>query len=322
MELIQFTEKVKNALEQYYGETAKIESQTVCKNNGLVLHGICVMKENHTIAPTIYLNRFWEQYEGGSSFGAIIQNLIKISEEHQVEGSINMDFFLDYEQVKHKLVYRLIHREKNRELLKEVPYREFGDLAIVCHCLILSDVIGNGTILIYKSHLEDWNINEETLFQDAGKNSPRLQPYRIQKMREIVREALSRVIRGQIEEIGEEYACDREALLERSLDEMLDQMENANVSMYVLSNEIKYFGAACLCYEGMLELLGNWIGSDYYILPSSVHEVILLSKAESVDQGNLSRMVREVNEMQVDKEEWLSDHAYLYKRKSKELVIL
>lgn len=322
MELQQFTEKVRKALEEYYGGEAKVESQSVCKNNGLMLQGICVMKKNKTIAPTIYLNHFWEQYRKGSTFAAIMGTMIKIIEEHQIKNSINMDFFLDYEQVKPKLVYRLIHREKNKELLKEVPYREFGDLAIVCHCLILNEEIGNGSILIYHTHLADWKISEETLFQDAGKNSPRLQPYRLRQMREVVRESLRSVMEERIAEISREYACNQEELLEKSLDDMINQMENVNVSMYVLSNDIKYFGAACLCYEGMLENLGEMFKSDYYILPSSVHEVIILSKSDEVEMESLSGMVQEVNDMQVDAQEWLSDHAYLYKRESKELVIL
>ena len=74
--LEEFTNKVEKALIRYYGEEAEVKSQKVQKNNGVLLYGICVMKKGKNIAPTIYLNEFYEQYEEGITFGEVIKEML------------------------------------------------------------------------------------------------------------------------------------------------------------------------------------------------------------------------------------------------------
>ena len=172
MELQKFTEKTVKALEEYYGENVEVKTHSIYKNNGILLQGVCVLEQGMNIAPTVYLNDFFTGYEEGETFGEIIRKIVEIIEKNKVTKQLDVDFFMDYEQVKKKLVLRLVNREKNVELLKKVPYLKFEDLAIVCHCLMITEEIGNGSILIYKQHLENWGITEDTLFHDAFKNSP------------------------------------------------------------------------------------------------------------------------------------------------------
>jgi hypothetical protein len=91
--------------------------------------------------------------------------------------------------------------------------------------------------------------------------------------------------------------------------------------MYVLSNPVRSFGAACIVYPEVLDMAGQVLGEDYYVLPSSVHEVVLVPVSKSMEPGEMDAMVMEINQTQVAEEEILSDHAYLYQRDAKSLVM-
>lgn len=317
MELQQFEKEIIKALREYYGDEIKIESHTVYKNNGLQLVGICVLPEGQNIAPTVYINQYYARYQKGAAFGSIVEEIISFLEKNKLTENLNVDFFLDYEQVKKRLVFRLINRQKNEKLLQEVPYQEWEDLAVVCHCLMMNDLIGTGSILIHKQHLKVWNISEETLFEDAKKNSIRMEPFRMYPMSEMIRMVMRKTIQENIEEICEEYPQDKEKLMERTLETMANDLEENQVPMYVLTNTGRYYGAACLVYPNLLEQIGNQIQEDFYIIPSSVHEVILISKNVEMEESYLNKVIQEVNDTQVEPDEWLSDHAYFYRREDK-----
>lgn len=320
MEIQQFTEKTMRALVEYYGKDAEIKKHEVYKNNGSLLHGICVLQNGKNIAPTVYLNSFLKRYEEGESFGNLMKEIIRFMEKNQVSNDFDMDFFMDYEKVKQKLVIRLIHFEKNKELLKLVPYKTFQDLAIVCHCLLVTEEIGTGAILIQREHLKFWKISEEELLKDALVNSAKLEPYLILKMSDMVKSILYDSVRRKVDEICGEYACDKEALLDKTLENMAKEIEEKHIPMHVLTNENRFYGAACLAYPGMLQLIAEILQDDFYILPSSIHEIILVAKRECIDSFSLNEMIEEVNRTQVEEEEWLSDHTYLYQRKNQKLI--
>ena len=211
-------------------------------------------------------------------------------------------------------------RKKNKELLKKVPYLKFNDLAIVCHCTMITEEIGSGSILIHKQHLENWGILEETLLQDAFENSPEIEKYEILKISDMVKNILKETVREKIDEICEEDSESKEALLESTLETMVREIEEKQIPMYVLTNKNRYYGAACLVYPDMLETIGQMLQDDFYVLPSSVHEVIFIGKRGCVDSATLNEMIEDVNRTQVEEDEWLSEHAYLYERKSKNFI--
>ena len=91
--------------------------------------------------------------------------------------------------------------------------------------------------------------------------------------------------------------------------------------MYVLSNKFRNYGAACIAYPNVLEMIGQILKKDYYILPSSVHEVIIVPYSEIYVCSKLDEMVREINSTQVEEEDVLSNHVYLYDRVSGKLRV-
>lgn len=297
MELNCFMEKTRNAVQAFLGDGITVTLNSVSKNNGVVLEGITIMEKNKNIAPTIYLNDFWEEYEEGTSYSEIIQRILEGYERSRLEEDINMDFFLKYEQVKSRIVYKLINYSKNRELLKQVPHIPYLDLAIVFYCFVMGDRIGNATILVRNNHSGLWEVSAEELYILAEENTPRLLQWELLSMEQVIKDLLP----GE----GKETMGKREY-----------------PAMYVLSNRLRMNGAASILYEDLLKNVAEELGSDLYLLPSSIHEVILVPAQNQTQGSAFLEMVKEVNATQLDREEILSDSVYYYSAEKEEISML
>ncbi|MDD2972801.1 MAG: DUF5688 family protein [Lachnospiraceae bacterium] len=328
MNIKEYSEKMKKAVQNYYGEKVTVILNEVTKNNGIILQGISIRETDRNISPTIYLNRFYEEYEEGETFAGCVRELVRIYEENKADTDINMDFFTDYEAVKKRLAYKLINYEKNEELLKEIPHIKYLDLAIVFYCLVANELIGNATVLIRHNHCRIWNVTVEELYENAKVNTPRLLPYEIQNMEDVMHTILLDNLRKEYAAAGiEEMNADTQEADQEWMEHMVDQMireavgEN-QVPMYVLSNQGRVLGAACILYHNVMKELSERMKKDFYVLPSSIHELILIPVQERDERLDLNEMVQEVNLTQVDAEEVLANHAYYYSRITGKLSVV
>lgn len=302
MQINEFTEKVQKVLIRELGEEYQVEIREVRKNNGIVLHGLMVLSQNSNIAPTIYLDSLWEAYEGGTTFSEVMRRLTCLCREEVPRGSINMEFFRHFEKVKERICYRLVRREGNQELLEEIPHVEFLDLAVCFYYAYRGRELGEGTILIYNSHMDNWGVDTAELMKLSIKNTPRLFPGGCCSIAEVLRDMM-------------EYRKGKHA--------SGDQMQWAReIPMMVLTNPRKIYGAACMLYPGLLERLARKEGKSLYILPSSVHEVILLPDTSGETPQELQRMIREVNREHVAPEEVLSDNLYYFDMSEKRIKLI
>lgn len=290
----EFCSYMQEKIQQYYGVEADVRLHNVKKVNGVLLRGISVVMENRNIMPTLYLEHFYDEYESGRPLYQIISSFIDNYEKACIYEDFDIGFFEDYEQVKPHLGYKLINYEMNRALLEEIPYKRYLDLAIVCFCNIVDDRIGNGTILIRNEHLDIWNVKAEEMIADSMKNMQKMFPPELLNMSQVLKELYD----------------DPAGLIA------------AKLPMYVLTVRERVFGAAGLLYDGQLESIAETVEDDFYLLPSSIHEVIIFPKKIGTDENYLSQMVDEINHEQLDREEILSNHAYLYTRLTKEITSL
>lgn len=306
MDFKEFVENVIKNVTVSLGSRVKAEVRQVTKNNGVRLHGLILSQENASVSPTIYLDGFYGEYTRGKSMGDIVYEIVAIYENNKVAVDIDMDFFLDYQAVQGRIFLKVIHYEKNREMLKDVPFRRFLDLAVTCYYGYMSDFLGKGAIQIEIAHLDKWGISEEELFETARRNTMEKLGTEIMGMNEILTEILA-------EKAG---AAD-----EREVELMLKNMET-EVPMYVMTLRGRYFGAACICYKEVLQAFGERCRKNFYILPSSVHELILVPDSGREEPEELQRMVREVNAGHVAPEERLSDQVYYFNCSENSLRIL
>lgn len=287
MDFTQFIHKVTEGVQEFIGEDAHVEVRKITKNNNVVLDGLVILKKGQNISPTIYLQDYYEQYQEGKRIGAIVYEIMRLYETQQPAGSFDASFFLHYDMVKSRIVYKLIHYDRNEQLLQEIPHIPYLDLAIVFYCMLHDDTFGNATILIYENHCQLWNVTAAELYEAAQENTGRLLPHEIRSMAEILQEAPG-----------------------------IEESEiRGKAPMYVLSNRMKLFGAAAMLYPNLLHAFAETIGQDFYILPSSVHEVILLPDSGDIKPDYLEDMVKEVNTTQVELQEILSDRVYKYVKK-------
>lgn len=324
----QFIEKVTCALEKYYGENYRIRTLEVKKNNGLRLHGLSIILQDHPnrITPTIYLDEFYKRYMSGLSLSETMQEIIRTYEAHTVKEDISMEFFMDYGKVRDRIVYKLINYQMNEELLKEVPHIPFLDMAVVFYYYMENEVFGAASILIYDVHMKKWAVSLKRLAADAEYNTPRVLGYRLNDMEDIMRELLRKDLRDRFSR--KRNRCRQvEGKEAFPVDEITDKMMECYLEgqeehpMYVLTNRSSQNGAACILYPNVLKEFAERIGSDLYILPSSIHEVILIKDQGIEDADVLRNMVKDVNRTQLAPEEVLSDQVYYYGRKSGKVVL-
>lgn len=323
MTLEQFIEKITCALEKYYGENYRVRTLNVKKNNGICLHGLSIFLQDNPngVTPTIYLDEFYERYMSGVSLSETMQEIIKTYETHIVKEDVSMEFFLDYEKVRDRVVYKLINYQMNEELLKEIPHISFLDLAVVFYYYMENEVFGAASILIHDVHMKKWQINLKRLSADAEYNTPRVLGYRLTNMEDILRELIRKDLNNRFSR-KENTRRRGDEKKEFSVNEMTDNMMECFLegqggnSMYVLTNRSSQNGAACILYPNVLKEFAERIESDLYILPSSIHEVILIKDQGMENTDVLRNMVKDVNRTQLAPEEVLSDEVYHYSRKS------
>lgn len=293
MELQEFAQKVRKAVSSRLGEQYQVKIKQVRKNNNILLHGLIVQKQGQNVYPTIYLEQFWNRYEEGTPLSRVVEHIIEIYHRDAPEQEMDFRFFEDFEQVKGRICYRLIHRERNEQLLKQIPYVSYLDLAICFFYSYEDKRLGKGTILIYQNHMELWETTVEELMRCAMENTPRLYPGEVRSM-----EAMLRQLMRAENVLGEEFAPEE-------------------LPMMVVSNASGCYGATVMLYSDLWESLGeNW-QERFYILPSSVHEVILLKDDGQENPARLQEMVQEINQCEVEPTEVLSDSVYHYDRTDK-----
>ncbi|MED9903726.1 MAG: DUF5688 family protein [Lachnospiraceae bacterium] len=307
MEFNEFIEKTKNSICRFLGDLGSAETKEVIKNNGVILHGIIITGAGEAISPTIYLDAFYEEYRRGKPFGSIVHEIIKIYEENKVSHEINLDFFMDYNAVRGRIFQKVIHYDKNRKLLHNLPHKRFLDLAVVCYYAYMNDFLGRGSIQIEIGHLDKWGISEEELFADARENTLKKLGAEVRSMDEILLEMMEEQL---------------ETADTRQLKNMLDNRTEQEIPMYIMTLRGRYFGAACICFEEMLKSFSDRCGKSFYILPSSVHELILIPESGREEPETLKNMVREINADHVLLEEQLSDNIYYFDISKNEVSLI
>ena len=302
MEKNEFGNLIKERLEEKYEGKAEIKLQEVRKNNGVTMLGVMVKDQEKNIAPTLYLDELYHEYQGGRDleeiFGVIADNL----ERGMPKAPIDMEFFTDYSQVKEKLCYKLVNQERNEELLKTIPNLPFLDLAICFFYSFWHKSIGSGSILVRNEHLERWGVTVSDLWHDANENTRKLFPEQCCPMNEVIN--------------GLRMADQRTwpALPEESCE--------SPISMKILTNHQYACGASVVLYDDYLHKIRESLGRDFFLLPCSIHEMLLLPKDETDDMEFLEWLVRDVNEKFVDPQDYLSDHVYYYDGEKKSVSIV
>lgn len=273
----------------------RVAIQTIIKNNSMKLDGLTILAENTNISPTIYLNYYFDEYLK-HGLNAVVDKIIEVYEQNKPKENIDISFFTDAEKVKGKIKMKLISYSRNKELLKKVPHVRYLDMAIIFYAEMENKPNeGLATIQIYNHHLSFWDFTTETLYELANENM--LGDFRLESIFESI-----------IDIFDEEQK------------EMLMAAKDM-FKMQILTNKAKMYGAIGMLQTCILqEYMKRYNTEKLIIIPSSVHEVLLIPYEQGVDLEEMKAMVKEVNLTQLLPEEVLSDNVYIYDGSTIEMV--
>lgn len=295
MGLEEYAEIIKKEVEKRLGEGFRAECRSIRKNNGINRLGLLLRKDGEHVVPYLYLEEYMEElHTGRKTLSQIADELLRIWEAQRKERN-GQEFIFEYEAVREHIVFRLVHGERNEDLLHEVPHFRFLDLAVTFHVVMLKEKEEVGMFLIRNGHLELWNVTAEEIRRRAYENTPKLFPAIVRSMEEILNAA---------EGIPAPW----------NTSDPQEEPDIPALPMYVLTNETGLNGASVIFYPSILMELAGRLDSDLYLLPSSIHEFIAVPSRDGFTPALLKEMVSEVNESQVPDEEFLSGEVYLYNR--------
>ncbi len=256
-------------------------------------------KGERVISPTIYINDMYEKYLKTGDLQETLRESAEALDEVFREAAIPP---LDLSTAKDNIIFQLVNTMQNEDMLKNLPHREFQDLSIIYRWVAGVDDNGIASSIINNNLAESLGMGEEQLFKAAAENTRRILPPVIKSMDEVIREMF--LADGMPPEVA---------------DIMLDEIPPER-GMWIISNERGIDGAASMLYEDGLHKLSVQLGTDLFILPSSIHEVIAVP-ADDLKPEELAQMVSEVNMGQVALEERLSNQVYYYDKELRKMSL-
>lgn len=260
-----------NEVAVYVGNGAKV--QETPKANGVTKVGIVVNQGR--ICPTVYIDQMYKEGIPAQQAAAMVMD---VAEKNRVEGNFDIEKFLDYDGfVKPRLRIRLYNKATEAEVKRSAASRGFKDLIIVPY-VDLPDFNGGGSIKIKKEHVKEWGVTEKEVIDTALKNS--------------ADDVVVKDLFGMIREMtGMESP----------------QLADSEMPL-VVTNKSNTYGASAIL--GLLPSLKKKYKNGFFVLPSSIHEVLVMPSTGNEDIDSLTAMVQDVNATQVLPEERLADMAF------------
>lgn len=296
-----FIDYVKSHIKEYLPteyQNAIISINEVTKSNDRMLTGLTILLPGEQAAPTIYLEALAEQVERGMPLDTAMKQIAQIQLENYSRVPLNISMLENYEAVRPMLAVQMCDPETNQEYLKGKPYTSCGELAAYYRIQVAADEEGTASVAVTESMMQMWGITKEQLHKDAMQAAHARSPVCLYDMEEVMAESI--------------FSVKPENLFNRE-----EPLDIGFVPIYILTNQDKLNGASVSAQEGVLEKVAELLGTNYYVLPSSIHELLILPDNGSMQLSELEAMVREVNATQVAPEDRLSDKVQYYDRETK-----
>lgn len=280
-------ENVRSFMPEAY-QKAEIDLYPVAKN-GIVYTAMTVRLKDQTTVPAINLDEMFAAYERGVPLAAIGARMAEIS---MTESPVyDTSLFNSYETMKKNLFIRVCGVEGNKEMLEQIPHKTIENLAITFHIMVNNSEEGMSSAAITNSIMDSLGLTPEQLYKDSLQNSPNILPAKVDSMINV---------------------------LSGLTDIDMDSIDvHSQPQMVVVTNHSGINGASALFYPGVMDQVGEQLHGSYFVLPSSIHEVIAIPTSLGSNYRELERMVHEINIMTVAPEDRLSDNVYRYDTKTK-----
>lgn len=289
MDYKEFVSRMKDDIQQAF-PGASITETHVDKLQGQSYDGITVTPEGGRMGVSLDLTPYFDLVDGGTDYADVLDHITgKLETEMSQMPEVSSERLRDYGSMKEHLVMQIVGQAGNEEMLSNVPHKEMEDMAVVYRFDMGESHMGSMSVLITNSMMGNYGITAEQLHQDALEAAPLNRPPVIKGMGEVLAEMMGMP------------APDTPDFL------------------YVATTPDKVQGAAVIAYPGFLDEAAQKLGGDFAVLPSSVHEVLLVPDDGKTDMSAFKQMVLQINSAEVLPEDRLTDNAYHYDSKNKVL---
>lgn len=293
-------EAVRNEIPEMLRDEIQVEIREVVKTNDEVLHGISIAIPGRNCMPTIYLEDCYEDYKTGKSVDTIAKGIIATSIEAYIQAPALDEMSLEYDEIKDKVIVQLVDAEINKERLKEVVYKPIENgYVLVPFIVVKEDDRGSMRAAISKEMAKDFDYDMDILMEKAVANTV---------------ERYAPIFMGMTAMFGLKYSPEM-------MNPMREDFEiDQHLGMYILSNTKQSEGATALIYPDVTKRIGDILGDNYYVLPSSLHEVIIVPESTNLTLNELQKMVKEANRTVVENSDILSDRVLYFDREKEKLI--
>lgn len=279
-------------------ENSDVILDTTTKNNSVIRYGISIFTGQNNMVPKVYLESFYEQYNQGKNIQDVMKDLSKEYVRNIVpESSFIAENVYDFSKIKNFITTKIVNAKQNKFFIQSRPHKKIDDLVCFYQISIKNFLDGTITIPISNELFKHWGISNEELHSLAVENTEKMYP-------------------SELKDIAQTLFGEPKNYLD-------NPKSYSNEPMLVLTNTENLGGSSILANDNILQKISEVVNDDYYILPSSIHELLIIpknmSKEMNLTEQALGIMVRDVNVSQVNAEERLSDHVYSYSRDVKEL---
>ena len=288
----EFTEDIKEKLyEMGYGDV-DIKINNIKKVNR-DYEAMNVVPEGGVMGVSFNLEEIFTKFEQSGDYDSVLKNTTSfVANGIDTAPKTDIDNLLNYEEMKNKLSIEVISAEANKELLLNIPHDRIEDLAAVYRFVLKSESTGKASILVSNEMMQKMGITHEQLKNDALYNAPIIRPAVIKGMNEVIKEIMGK----------EAY-------------ELANGTGNVEESVYVATVPDKDSGAGVLSYQNFMDQAAERVGGDFFILPSSIHEILIVKDDGEMKAELLRNMVQQINRTELMPEDKLSDNVYHYDSK-------
>lgn len=271
------------------GENITVRLHQVPKNNGCVLEGISITDSEKRLSPVMYIEPYYKKYTDGDQISFLASELLYSASEALNNVELPFAGRPALPKICKQVYVKAVNAPLNETELENMPHYRIHDLALVFYYEVDLGEEREASIRVTQNDIEYWNITSDELLQMAMDNTVRDKDYTFTPIVDLIRAA--------------------------------GESETEEIPLYVLTNKDKVFGASTLFYPDLLKKISLRLNDDLYVLPSSIHEIIILPSGEAPEEAYLKKIVREVNLNEVSAEEILSNNIYRYNRENGELMM-
>lgn len=266
----------------------KVETYKAFKN-GKEIDAFTIRQKDTQATPTFYFKNLIEDYKNGSSVADIAEDVLEMYFFAAKNSPINIDECQDFNVQKSNICYKVVNKESFKDQLPLIPHIDFFDLAIILYSVLSINDKNEMSFIVTNDMVKVWDTTPQELFILATKNTPRLFPINITSLNALRFQfdiPQYKTISDTIENLPPDY-------------------------VYAITNEYTRNGFAGIFYPGVLKCLGKRFG-NFYLLPSSIHEALIIPEGTDMSPQQLMEMVHGVNTEVVSPDEYLSDSVYQY----------